>query len=116
MRPLWKFSWGGGATAPPRTPVATCLTRKRQKYQDLINDQHKNYENLKFVNLSMSSLGVLSRTSLDFSEMLNDLRFNEQCRTSIVFEKLLIYVSGLHIIFSVSVTKNGITHDSNVTL
>ena len=28
-------------------------TRKRQKYQELINDQLNNFENVKFVNLSI---------------------------------------------------------------
>ncbi|CAB4005396.1 Hypothetical predicted protein, partial [Paramuricea clavata] len=51
--------------------------RKRQKYQDLINEQLKNYEKVKFVNLSISSLGVFSHPSLDFTEMLKDLKFDE---------------------------------------
>ena len=36
--------------------LLTNATRKRQKYQDLINEQLKNYEKVKFVNLSISSL------------------------------------------------------------
>jgi hypothetical protein len=60
--------------------LLTNATRKRQKYQDLINEQLKNYEKEKFVNLSISSLGVFSHSSLDFTEMLKDLKFDEQCR------------------------------------
>ena len=60
--------------------LLTNVTRKQQKYQDLINEQHKNYEKVKFINLSISSLGVFSHSSLDFIEMLNDLKFDEQCR------------------------------------
>jgi hypothetical protein len=70
----------------------------------------KNYEKVKFVNLSISSLGVFSHSSLDFTEMLRDPKFDEQCRKYYVFTKLLTYVSGPRIIYSVSVTKNGITH------
>ncbi|CAB4008395.1 Hypothetical predicted protein [Paramuricea clavata] len=90
--------------------LLTNATRKRQKYQDLINEQLKNYKKVKFVNLSISSLGVFSHPSLDFTEMLKDLKFDEQCRKYYV-RKLLTYVSGPRIIYSVSVTKNGITHN-----
>ncbi|CAB3997596.1 reverse transcriptase [Paramuricea clavata] len=62
----------------------TNATRKRQKYQDLINEQLKNYEKVKFVNLSISSLGVFSHPSLDFTEMLKDLKFDEQCRKVLI--------------------------------
>ena len=40
--------------------LLTNATRKRQKYEELINEQHKYYEKVKFVNLSISSLGVFS--------------------------------------------------------
>jgi hypothetical protein len=55
-------------------------TRKRQKYEELINEQHKYYEKVKFVNLSISSLGVFSHSSLSFIEMLKDLNFDDKCR------------------------------------
>ena len=91
--------------------LLTNATRKRQKYQDLINEQLKNYEKVKFVNLSISSLGVFSHSSLDFTEMLKDLKFDEQCRKYYVRKIINISVSGPRIIYSVSVTKNGITHN-----
>ena len=55
-------------------------TRKRQKYENLIKEQQKHYEKVKFVNLSISSLGVFSESSLGFIEMLKDLKFDEKCR------------------------------------
>ncbi len=55
-------------------------TRKRQKYEELINEQHKYYEKVKFVNLSISSLGIFSHSSLSFIEMLKDLNFDDKCR------------------------------------
>ncbi|CAB4026283.1 Hypothetical predicted protein, partial [Paramuricea clavata] len=60
--------------------LLTNATRKRQKYQDLINEQLQNCEKVKFVNLSISLLRVFSNPSLDFTEMLKDLKFDEQCR------------------------------------
>ena len=59
-------------------------TRKRQKYKGLIKEHQKYYEKVKFVNLSVSSLGVFSESSLDFIEMLKDLEFDDKCRKFIV--------------------------------
>ena len=59
-------------------------TRKRQKYKGLIKEHQKYYEKVKFVNLSVSSLGVFSESSLDFIEMLKDLELEDKCRKFIV--------------------------------
>ena len=77
----------------------TNATRKRQKYQDLINEQLKNYEKVKFVNLSISSLGVFSHSSLDFTEMLKDLKFDEQCRKYYVRKIINICIRSSYYIF-----------------
>ena len=57
-------------------PNATC---KREKYQDLINKKLSYYEEAKFVNVSISSLGMFSETSLDLIEMLKDLKIDMHC-------------------------------------
>ncbi len=49
--------------------LLTNATCKRQKYEELINKQHKYYEKVKFVNLSNSSLEVFSHSSLSFIEV-----------------------------------------------
>ena len=79
--------------------LLTNVTRKQQKYQDLINEQHKNYEKVKFINLSISSLGVFSHSSLDFIEMLNDLKFDEQCRKYSVRKIINICIRSSYYIF-----------------
>ena len=79
--------------------LLTNVTRKQQKYQDLINEQHKNYEKVKFINLSISSLGVFSHCSLDFIEMLNDLKFDEQCRKYCVRKIINICIRSSYYIF-----------------
>ncbi|CAB4010466.1 Hypothetical predicted protein [Paramuricea clavata] len=79
--------------------LLTNATRKRQKYQDLINEQLKNYEKVKFVNLSISSLGVFSHPSLDFTEMLKDLKFDEQCRKYYVRKIINICIRSSYYIF-----------------
>ena len=79
--------------------LLTNVTRKRQKYQDLINEQHKNYEKVKFINLSISSLGVFSHSLLDFIEMLNDLKFDEQCRKYCVRKIINLCIGSTYYIF-----------------
>ena len=92
--------------------LQTNATRKREKYQDLINKQLNYYEEAKFVNVSISSLGVFSETSLDLIEMFKDLEIDMHCRKYLV-RKLSTLALGPHIIYSVNVTKStsGITQN-----
>ena len=62
-------------------------TRKRRKYEGLIKEHQKYYEKVKFVNLSVSPLGVFSESSLDFIEMLKDLEFDDKCVESSLLGK-----------------------------
>ncbi|CAB4018157.1 Hypothetical predicted protein [Paramuricea clavata] len=48
--------------------------RKRQKYRDLINEQEADYNKVKFVNLSLSTLGVFGRSCENFDGMLSSLK------------------------------------------
>ncbi|CAB4003347.1 Hypothetical predicted protein [Paramuricea clavata] len=48
--------------------------RKRQKYRDLINEEEADYDKVKFVNLSLSTLGVFGRSSENFNGMLSSLK------------------------------------------
>ena len=86
--------------------LLTNVTQKQQKYQDLINEQHKNYEKVKFINLSIHwEFSVTLRWILLKCLMILSLMNSTE---STVFGKLLTYVSGPHIIFFASVIKNGI--------
>ena len=68
--------------------LQTNATRKREKYQDFINKQLNYYEEARFVNASISSLGVFSETSLDLIEMLKDLEMDMHCR-KYLFRKII---------------------------
>ena len=59
----------------------------------------KNYEKVKFVNLSISSLGVFSHSSLDFTKMLKDPKFDEQCRKYYVRRIINICIRSSYYIF-----------------
>ena len=78
--------------------LQTNATRKREKYQDLINKQLNYYEEAKFVNVSISSLGVFSETSLDLIEMLKDLEMDMHCRKYLV-RKIINTCIKVHILY-----------------
>ena len=52
--------------------------RKRHKYLDLIKEQKTNYDKVKFINLSLSTLGVFSRSLESFDEILRSLKLDAQ--------------------------------------
>ena len=52
--------------------------RKLKKYLPLISDQENNFDKVKFVNISISSLGVFGQSANTFIDMLKDLKFHEQ--------------------------------------
>ena len=54
------------------------VERKKEKYTELIREQNKHFNKVKFVNLSISSLGVFAKECSSFLEMLNDLDFQKQ--------------------------------------
>ena len=79
--------------------LQTNATRKREKYQDLINKQLNYYEEAKFVNVSISSLGVFSETSLDLIEMLKDLEMDMHCRKYLVRKIINTCIRSTYYIF-----------------
>ena len=79
--------------------LKTNATRKREKYQDLINKQLNYYEEAKFVNVSISSLGVFSETSLDLIEMLKDLEMDMHCRKYLVRKIINTCIRSTYYIF-----------------
>ena len=62
--------------------------RKHQKYLTLITDQENVYDSVKFVNVSVSSLGVFGESTNSLFDMLHDLKFDEQ-RVKYVKKKII---------------------------
>ena len=79
--------------------LLTNTKRKRQKYEELINEQQNNYEKVKFVNMSLSSLGVFSQSSIGFTDMLKDLNVDEQCRKYYVKKVIDMCIRSSYYIF-----------------
>ena len=51
--------------------------RKKSKYKELIREQNEHFSTIKFVNLSISSLGVIAKECSSFTEMPNELGFQK---------------------------------------
>ena len=75
------------------------VVRKRERYKDLITEQKKHYKFVKFVNLSISSLGVFSKECDAFLDMLNDLRFDDRHRKYCIGKIMSIAIRSTYYIF-----------------
>ena len=51
--------------------------RKKNKYKHLINEQKQSYNDVKFINLSISALGVFGKECKSYLEMLDSLGFDD---------------------------------------
>ena len=50
---------------------------KREKYRAIITEQKRHFKSVKFINLSISALGVFDKESSAFLKMLNRLDVSE---------------------------------------
>ena len=79
--------------------LQTNADRKKKRYKDLIAQQKKHYKSLKFVNLSISSLGVFSKECNTFLEMLNDLGLDDRHRKYCIRKIMSIAIRTTYYIF-----------------
>jgi hypothetical protein len=70
------------------TNLKTNSDRKHEKYLTLITDQENIYDEVKFVNVSISSLGVFGESTNTLFGMLHDLKYDEQ-RIKYVKKKII---------------------------
>ena len=73
--------------------------RKNEKYKDLISDLKRNYNHVKFVNLSLSSLGVFSTECKTFIDMLEILDFDKKRRKYVIRKIMNIAIRATYYIF-----------------
>ena len=62
----------------------TNMSRKNDKYSDLIRSLKQEYKDVRFINLSLSTLGVFSSLSSDFLDMFQDLNIDNNHRNYIL--------------------------------
>ena len=73
--------------------------RKKEKYLNLINEMSRNYRSVRFVNLSMSSLGVFSDECSTFLEMMNDIGIDKKQQRYIIKKMINIAIGATYYIF-----------------
>ena len=74
-------------------------TRKQLKYKTLIRKQQKNFNDVRFVNLSMSALDVFDHLTKSFLEMLQDLEFDVTTSNYIIRRTMTIAIRTTYYIF-----------------
>ena len=77
--------------------------RKLKKYLPLISDQENNFDKVKFINVSISSLGVFGSLGVFawgiWIDMLKDLKFDEQHITYVKKKIITICIRASYYIF-----------------
>jgi len=75
------------------------IKRKYNKYKNLIDTLQRNFKYIKFVNLSISSLGVFSNECSSFLEMLEDLDFQKKQKVYVTKKIIQIAIRSTYFIF-----------------
>ena len=73
--------------------------RKKEKYVNLINEMSRNYRCVRFVNLSMSSLGVSSNECSTFLDMMNDIGIDKKHQRYVIKKVINIAIRATYYIF-----------------
>ena len=60
-----------------KTNLRNNINRKHLKYEKLIIDKKKKFNSVKFINLSISALGVFDKKSAAFLKMLEDMHLHK---------------------------------------
>ena len=69
------------------------------KYLNLINEMSRNYRCVRFINLSMSSLGVFSDECSTFLDMMNDIGIDKKQQRYIIKKMINIGIRATYYIF-----------------
>ena len=72
---------------------------KKEKYLNLIKKMSRNYRFVKFVNLSMSCLGVFSDECSTFLDMMNDIGIDKKQQLYIIKKMINIAIRATYYIF-----------------
>ena len=81
------------------TNLGNNAKRKKEKYKNLEANFKSRYKKVKFIYIVMSTLGVFDSSSVDFLEMLEDLKFDRTCRHYIVKKMMAIAVRTSYYVF-----------------
>ena len=82
-----------------RSNLNNNAVRKKEKYLNLIKEMSRNYRFVKFVNLSMSCLGVFSDECSTFLDMMNDIGIDKKQQLYIIKKMINIAIRATCYIF-----------------
>ena len=75
------------------------VNRKKAKYKNLIRELDQNFTSVKFINLSVSSLGVFDKECHTFVKMLNELGLDNQHQQYCIRKIISIAIRSTYYIF-----------------
>ena len=81
------------------TNLGNDAKRKKEKYKNLETNLKSKYKKVKFINVVISTFGVFDSSSVDFLEMLEDLKFDKTCRHHVVRKLMAIAVRTWYYVF-----------------
>ena len=74
--------------------------RKKRKYMNLVKDKGSNFRCVKFVDLSMSSLGVFFNECSTFLETMNHIGIDKKQQHYIIEKMMNLAIGSTYFIFS----------------
>ena len=81
------------------TNLTNNVIRKKSKYEDLVRKQKENFGTVKFINLSISALGIFDKECHTFLEMLNDLDLDKKYQNYYIRNIINIAIRTTYYIF-----------------
>ena len=81
------------------TNLENNVKRKKAKYRELVRQLDENFNEVNFVNLSMSSLGIFAQECSTFLEMLENVGLDKNYRTFCVRKMMTIAIRSTYYIF-----------------
>lgn len=75
------------------------VKRKKEKYSELVKQQSEHFNDVKFINLSMSSLGVFANECSTFLDMLDKVGFDNKHEMYCVRKMMTIAIRTTYYIF-----------------
>ena len=79
--------------------LANIVNRKKAKYKELVKQLDENFNEVNFINLSMSSLGSFSQECSKFLEMLGNVCLDKNYQTYCVRKMMTIAIGSTYYIF-----------------
>ena len=83
------------------------VQRKHTKYKDFIEDLYKQFKRVKFINISISSLGVLNKECSTLFRMPDTLGLDKKDQQYCTRKMMSFAIRSTYYIFSVVEIKNG---------